>query len=70
MAPEVQRFMWLKNLGKSKKNSTLKDSIAVFKNRQDVYDESGYDEKCDMWSIGVIAYTIFCGEQAFKDQTA
>ena len=31
-------------------------------------DKADYDEKCDMWSIGIIAYILLCGEQPFKDK--
>jgi calcium-dependent protein kinase len=27
--------------------------------------KEGYDFKCDMWSIGVIAYTLLTGEHPF-----
>lgn len=32
----------------------------------DEIDESGYySEKCDMWSIGVMAYMLMCGKNPF-----
>ena len=31
-------------------------------------DKAQYDEKCDMWSIGIIAYILLCGEPPFKDK--
>lgn len=35
----------------------------------EVYSENAqYDEKCDMWSIGIIAYILLCGEVPFNDK--
>lgn len=57
--------MWEKQK-QIKKNDELNDAIREFNNRSNVYDKDGYDEKCDMWSVGVIAFTILTGEHPFR----
>ena len=67
MAPEVQKLMWKKqNEKKGDKDENLKEAIKKL-NECKYYDEKGYDEKCDIWSVGVIAYTVLCeGEHPFQ----
>ena len=77
MAPEVQRFMWQK----MKRDEAIKKSIKAFNEKKGVismdsnenvleeglvFDKNGYDNKCDMWSVGVIAYIILCGQHPFS----
>jgi calcium-dependent protein kinase len=35
----------------------------------EIYDlNASYDKQCDMWSIGIIAYILLCGEPPFKNK--
>lgn len=31
-------------------------------------ETASYSKQCDMWSIGIIAYILLCGEQPFKNK--
>ena len=35
----------------------------------EVYDNKGYDQKCDIWSIGIIMYILLIGEPPFNGNT-
>ncbi|KJE91462.1 ribosomal protein S6 kinase alpha-5 [Capsaspora owczarzaki ATCC 30864] len=35
---------------------------------QRAQSEDGYDESCDFWSLGVIAYTMLCGYAPFQEK--
>ena len=35
----------------------------------EVITGSGYDEKCDVWSIGIILYTLIMGRVPFNGNT-
>ena len=65
MAPEVQYWMWIKQKNKQhglskEMHEQINDALQTFKN-SGILDKNGYDEKCDMWSIGIIAYSILSG---------
>ena len=48
-----------------KKANDFTEAMSYFKNLA-YFNEEGYDTKCDMWSIGVIAYIVLCGRHPFS----
>lgn len=66
--PKISDFGWSIKHSKNQPRNTFCGTYEYM--APEIYETADYDEKVDIWSIGILLYEIFYGKSPFVEKTA